>query len=331
MLSKLAQHSVSWRYARETIILLACLSTGWATGCADSRAEREQKPPPEKSILRISAIPIPQAAPLRIAKQRGFFQDEGLNVEITSYNSGVNVFRNGSVDIAMRDYISTLQDNENGLPMSVVQEIDVVPSGGAPIVVPPNSKIYKPTDLRGKKIAINSRNFPELATKVALQIHGLDARKDHIRFVVLPYAKVDKALTRGVVDAAWVFDPYLYQVERHGARRVLETATGPIVGLPATLYASRREFGQRYPKTVAAFKRAITRAQRLLAENPVLMEKEIATVTNSDPRLAFILRRPQFVTATSTNAVRIERIAESMLRFKFLRKRVNVRTLIPAY
>jgi NitT/TauT family transport system substrate-binding protein len=311
------------------IVLMACL----VVGCG-AQAQESAKLGPEKTIIKVMSLPVLPASVLIAAQQRGFFAAEGLQVQVTisASNSNIQKFKEGAYDIMLRDYISTLKDNESGFPGSMIQEVDTTPKDGFPVVVRRGSKIRVPADLRGKKIAINRRrNIAELSTIIALQVHGVEPRRDKVSFVEMSFTEAPKALAKGAVDAVWTFDPYLLILQKSGARVVLDTAVGPMAGFPLTVFASSREFARRHPNTVAAFKRAAVRAQRLLAEDRSLLEAAIANVLKTNRGLAAVSQsNPEFITTTTSNPVRIKRVADFMYQFGFLQKRVDVRTLIPA-
>jgi NitT/TauT family transport system substrate-binding protein len=316
---------------RSQPLLAALLLTAAAgTGCADpSAAEGANRTKTEKTRLTVAAIPASSSGPLYIAQQRGFFREEGLSVQIKMFPGGeaaLPELLRGNIDVMISGDISVVLAHQNGPPMKILGEIDSVPDGAFQIVVPPNSRIRFPRDLKGKRIAVNTRkNLAELACSITLQLENIEAREE-VKFVEVPFPKMPKALKDGVVDAAWMFDPFLALAEQQGVRRVVDTTVGPMRSLPTTMYASTAEFTQRYPGTARAFQRAVNRAQRVAAEDREVLDDAVAAMLKLDRRFVSAIQLSTIV--TSTNPVRLQRVSDLMLRFGYLRKRVEVRTMI---
>jgi NitT/TauT family transport system substrate-binding protein len=303
--------------------LVTCLV---ASGCASGV---QGAPPVEKPTITVSMLPLPPVAPLMMAMERGYFRQEGLNIKLVPAVNAVAGLRNPAVDISFSDYISAFAAAES-FPTRVIQEIDLAPKDVFPIVVPPDSKIREAKDLRGKRIAVNSRkNFPELMSRVALAVNNIDADRQRIKFVVVQFPDMGKAMQTRKVDAAWVGDPFRTIVEQQGARKVLATATGPTAELPTTMYAVRPGWAERHPRTVAAFKRAIVRAQSDAVKNPIVLAQTVTKMTPVAKNVVPITPPPTFVTSGNTNLIRLKRVADLMYKFKFVRNPLDVRTLVP--
>src|ERR1700749_107337 len=73
--------------------------------------------------IRLGLIPISEALGAVIAAPEGFFKAEGLDVEITKFESGataVPVLQSGRLDIALSNTVSTLQAIGQGLDAVVL-------------------------------------------------------------------------------------------------------------------------------------------------------------------------------------------------------------------
>src|SRR4030088_1203292 len=68
--------------------------------------------------IRLGLLPFSESLGAVIAERQGFFKAEGLDVEVTKFESGalaVPVLQSGRIDIAFSNTVSTLQAMEQGL------------------------------------------------------------------------------------------------------------------------------------------------------------------------------------------------------------------------
>jgi NitT/TauT family transport system substrate-binding protein len=68
--------------------------------------------------IRLGLLPFSESLGAVIAERQGFFKAEGLDVEVTKFESGalaVPVLQSGRIDIAFSNTVSTLQAIEQGL------------------------------------------------------------------------------------------------------------------------------------------------------------------------------------------------------------------------
>ncbi len=106
----------------------------------------------------LPAIPsLPAFGPWMLAKQRGYYADEGLNVTFQSAQGGVDVAKqvgvgNAQIGGAIGD--TPIIVRANGIPVKAV----AVLGGGSlmQLVAPADSGISGPADLEGKKISVMS-------------------------------------------------------------------------------------------------------------------------------------------------------------------------------
>src|SRR3954452_8881778 len=85
--------------------------------------------------------------------------------------------------------------------------------------------------------------------------------------VEVQYPQMQQGLENHSIDAAFMTEPYLTQAQQQlGVRQVLDTMSGPTADLAVGGYVSSQRFAQQNPKTVAAFRRAVAKAQAVAAD-----------------------------------------------------------------
>ncbi|WNI33470.1 ABC transporter substrate-binding protein [Streptomyces sp. ITFR-6] len=102
-------------------------------------------------------------------------------------------------------------------------------SAGEAIVVPKDSPLRSPAQLKGRSIAVAQGSSAHFQLISSLKKAGLSLSDVKLKY--LQPADALAAFTRGKVDAWAIWDPYTSQVLRGGKARVLTTGEGVVNGL----------------------------------------------------------------------------------------------------
>lgn len=303
---------------------------GLAGACGTSADSEPNRGGLEKTKIRIGTLPVPPAAPVYLGIKHGLFQQEGLQVETELFQGGAAAFPKiaaGALDVVYSGNMGVILAQAKGLKMKILSECDVAVPKQFPIAVLPNSPIRDVDDLKGKRIAINlKRNLAELAVLVAMKVHNIDVRRDKVTLVEIGFPDMPRALKNGDVDAAWLVEPALTAAEQTGVRRVVETMDGPLASLPLTLFAATDPWVKKHPNTARAFQRAINKALLMSIQNHEAVFDVLPQFTKIDRKIASIVGYSGFV--TTTNPVRLQRVSDLMVQFGFLKKGVDVKSMI---
>jgi NitT/TauT family transport system substrate-binding protein len=251
----------------------------------------------EKAKIRLGVLPIVDVAPVHIAIKKGYFRDEGVDVEIRTIQggaAGIPLLANGELDVTFGNWVSFLIGQASG-----VADMKFVADGyrGKPemflVVGPPDSAVKTAQDLAGKKIAVNTRaNVAELAVRSALKTQGVDA--SGVQFTEIGFPDMQAALQRKDVDAALLVEPFITRAQQQmNAITVLDTIVGETVGLPIGGYATSAKFASENPKTIDAFRRALAKAQRDATERKEV-EAVVTDYAKLDPAVASALHLGEF-------------------------------------
>jgi NitT/TauT family transport system substrate-binding protein len=84
--------------------------------------------------LKIGIMPAVDSAPILLAREKGYFAEEGLEIEIEIYTNAVNrqtALQTNSLDGAMTDLIAFVNNVNNGFPVKITTSTD----GSFPILV----------------------------------------------------------------------------------------------------------------------------------------------------------------------------------------------------
>ncbi|MGS2647226.1 ABC transporter substrate-binding protein [Streptosporangium sp. LJ11] len=284
----------------------------------------------EKSSIKMGALPIPDSAALYIANKRGFFKEEGLTVEIEVVPGGAQAQQGllgGTLDATQTNYVSTFLAVSKGQKMKIISDLYQAAPNSFNLMVPKDSGIKTPADLKGKKIAVNSKqNIGTLAVTTVLKTHGL-TEKD-VEFVEFPFPEMGAQLKNKTVDAAWMTEPALTAAQKIlGAQKLADTMVDSTADFPIAGVVVTEKFANENPKTVAAFQRAVAKAQQIAATDRKAVEEILPTYTKIDAATAAVITLGSF--PTSLDETRLQRVADLMLEQGYLTSPIQAKTVLP--
>lgn len=214
--------------------------------------------------------------PLTVAEQMGFFQTEGLDLEVLDVPSLVRAQQMASTAGGGADIVSGWVENTLALQAKGQAFTAFVLQGRAPqIMLGVSTKSMRNfrslMDLRGKKVGIMAPGTPtHTVAHAALSRAGL--RFSEMGFVsVGTPAGAQAALRAGQIDALCYTDPLITQLEQRGELRIVADTrtlrgTEQVCGgeMPSTCLYAPPEWLQRHPATAQAVANAMVHALKWL-------------------------------------------------------------------
>lgn len=204
-------------------LLLACLFAASAAVAAESAA----KAAPLK--VRIGTLPTEDALPLWAADQLGLDADNGLSLEILTFQSAQErdaAFASGALDGFMGDLLAAAFLEAGGSPVAVATIMLGASSseGRFGIVAAPNSGLRDLKSLAGVPVASSSGTIQEYVLEGLLKraqvvdVKTVEVKKVPVRF---------ELLMSGQVKAAALPEPLLSLAEKQGAVLLADDTSGP--------------------------------------------------------------------------------------------------------
>lgn len=160
--------------------------------------------------------------PLYVADHGGFFQKQGLKVEVSHFRGGGEVVRavaSGAADIGMVATSAGIIAIGRGEPMRIFSAW-TAPAYGIVWVAPKDSAIKSVLDLAGKKVGISR---PGSVSHTGL-IAALKAKKIEDKVTVVPIGGPGDswaAIKGGRVDASWHTAPDVYSLVDAGDAKII--------------------------------------------------------------------------------------------------------------
>jgi len=195
-------------------IILLLIITGLALhGCAQAPTT-EPAELPDLGKIKVGYVPV--ISPVYIAYEKGYFKEQGLDVELVPFDSGAKMIAAlsaGQLDVGSGEAGTALLNAiDQGFDVKVVMGTGSMPKGYGPNPFLVRKDLYnsgevvKPADLVGKKVAVNvPRGMVEYLVSEVLAKGGLTI--DDIELVVLPFPEMPAAFANKAIDAAILTEP----------------------------------------------------------------------------------------------------------------------------
>ncbi len=194
---------------------------------------------PEKTTVTVDVTDSPDAGPLWVAANDGFFKQQGLTVKINYVPGTAAAFpaqAAHTVDFAEQNYVSFFSENQSNpqLGLRIIAPDEQAAPNTNVIMVPKNSPIKTAADLKGKKVAFPSPgvNLSNLGVEEQFQGYGINPPTE-FNDVIVGFPNMMAALKSGEVDAAFAIPPFITVMETQiGAHQLIDLMTGPLNNIP---------------------------------------------------------------------------------------------------
>ncbi|WP_018883829.1 ABC transporter substrate-binding protein [Paenibacillus massiliensis] len=185
-------------------VLTACGATGSSDGSANTGQDSGKKEAANgelrKVTVQIDGAAVPYYAPMYVAKEQGFFEEQGLDVEFL-YADAATIIRNvaaNNVQFGFPNADTVVTAKSQDLPVKVVHT--TYQHGLGATIFKKSSGISTPADLKDKTIAVTSYGSPNyIQLQVLLESHGLSIRDVNVKIV--GSGAIVNALVADEVDA----------------------------------------------------------------------------------------------------------------------------------
>ncbi|WP_084627087.1 aliphatic sulfonate ABC transporter substrate-binding protein [Pseudoclavibacter soli] len=191
------------RLAIASTVLIAAVAAS-LVGCSSSDSSSSSA---DSDTISIATQPWLGYGPWYIAEENGYFEDQGVDAKITSFDDDSQMtaaLGSGEVDIANAASHTALQWLENGQEGYIALLLDTSLTADAVLAGPNVNSI---SDLKGKKVAYEEGSVSNLLLDHALSANGMSI--DDIESVPMDPSDAAVALASGRVDAAVTYEPYI--------------------------------------------------------------------------------------------------------------------------
>jgi len=202
-------------------------------------------------------------APQYVAHGLGYFEDEGLDVEIVLTSGADNVMAavlSGDAQIGFSGSEATIYVYNGGEEDYVMTFAGLTQKDGSFLVSREKYDNFTLNDLKGKTV-LGGRvgGMPEMTFEWALRQNGIDPKNDLYIDTSVAFAAMEGAFIGGNGDFVTLFEPNATSVEKNGYGYVV-AYIGDLGGLvPYTAYNARKSYIEENPDVIEKFTRAINK------------------------------------------------------------------------
>lgn len=205
-------------------------------------------------------------APIFVAKEKGFFEEAGLDMETVLVTKDTQTLVATNKIDAIMVTPNIFKSLEQGLDIKI---IDGCHTGCIQGVAAPDSGIQSPADLKGKKIGIGLMgDVPMILLSSKLTKAGLDPVKD-VEWLVYPEAQLEMAMNKGEIDCFTCWDPLAeLAVNNGGIRFYSNTFDEDLKDMMCCFVAVNGASYEANPEMARRVAKAFSLANAFITENP---------------------------------------------------------------
>jgi len=202
-------------------------------------------------------------APQYAAISQGFFEEEGLDIELILASGADKVTAavlSGDVDIGFSGSEACIYVYNAGEKDYLKTFAQLTQKDGTFLVSRKKIDNFTLDDLKGKSVIGGRKGgMPEMTFEWALRENGIDPVKDLDIDTSVAFAAMSGAFIGGQGDFVTLFEPNALQIEQQGLGHVV-ASIGELGGVvPYTSYSARISYLEKNPDVISKFTRAIQR------------------------------------------------------------------------
>lgn len=265
------------RKKRLTAVLLAALLAVCALPCAVMADKKEE--PLKKVTLNEVAHSI-FYAPQYVAIEKGYFKEEGLDVElVTGFGADkvLTALISGEADIGFMGAEASIYAYQEGATDPAVNFAQLTQRAGNFLVAREEMPDFQWTDLKGKKVLGGRKGgMPEMVFEYILKQNGMNPQKD---------LSIDQSIDFGSTAAAFAgdassdftveFEPSATALEKEGTGYVVASLGVDSGYVPYTSYSAKTSYLEKNPEIIQSFTNGLQKGMEFVQSHT---PEEIAEV-----------------------------------------------------
>ncbi|MBO5782598.1 MAG: ABC transporter substrate-binding protein [Clostridia bacterium] len=210
-------------------------------------------------------------APMYLADSMGFFEDEGIEIELTNGGGADKVMSavlSGEADIGFcgpEAALYVLAGGSTDVPKVFGQ---LTKRDGSFLVSRINEPNFEWTDLRGKEILAGRQGgVPAMTFEYVLNQNGLTDGTDVTLNFDVAFNLMTAAFEGGTADYCTMFEPVASEYQQAGKGYIVASVGEASGEVPYTCYMAKSSWLNKNQDTAKGFLRAITKAIKYLHEH----------------------------------------------------------------
>ncbi|WP_139990590.1 ABC transporter substrate-binding protein [Paenibacillus paridis] len=235
-----------------------------ASPAASESASATDSAPAELQKIRYAPFNGVSGLVVRYGIEKGFFAEEGLEVELVSTQNPIEALTSKEVDVADSATTNVIVAAGKGAPIKIVSSMFRTKG---PFYLIARTGIESVEDLKGKKVgAAVLGSGLDVYTQTILNKHGL-SKKDVTYLATGVNEAAYASLTSGQVDATIIHEPFASLAEIEGTGKILAKGWDYLPTFHTGVLVSQNDFIDKNPELLEKLLRAYFKSQEYAKSN----------------------------------------------------------------
>lgn len=245
------------------IVILIAAASGWLW-YSQNGAEKYTGPV-EKIKLGAELSILPSA--VWVAEKKGYFKEQGLDVEITGFDSGKTALKTmlekGGLDIVTAAQTPVVLNSFNRKDYAIVSAM-AFSFNDVKLLARTDKNISGPKDLKGKRVGVTTNSTGHFFLDLLLNYHEYGI--SDVEIVDFKATELAPAISEGSVDAISAWEPHISNAEKllNGEFVLFKTEN---IFREDFYFISNTDFIKTKPRVIERFLKAIEKAEKFILEN----------------------------------------------------------------
>lgn len=204
-------------------------------------------------------------APQYVAIEKGFFKEEGLEVDLKTTAGGdktMTALLSDGADFALVGSETSIYVTAQGTKDPIVNFAQLTQTDGTFLVGRDKIENFSWDMLKGSTfLGQRKGGMPQMAGEFVLKKHGIDPQSDLTLIQNIDFANIATAFASGTGDYVQLFEPTASIFEKEGKGHIVASFGTESGHIPYTTYMTKSSYLKENDETVLKFTRALKKAQ----------------------------------------------------------------------
>ncbi len=210
-------------------------------------------------------------APFYVAINKGYFEDEGINIELTNgggSNNSMTALITGGAEVALLGPETAVYTYAQGAKDQPVIFGQLTKRDGSFMFTRNTSENFEWNNVVGKEILAGRKGgMPYMALEYLLKQKGLFDKVTLNTDVA--FANMASAYQSGQGDYTTLFEPTASDMASNNLGKIVASIGAEVGEVPYTAFMATKSFMQKNPKTIKAFLRAVWKGYNFVVNAPL--------------------------------------------------------------
>ena len=312
------------RFKKIITSVMAIAMIGAMTGCSKTVEVTTKVSDAKETTLRLGVMGSIDAIPLVIAKQKGYFEQQGINLDLQIFKAAKDrdaALQAKELDGVLADEVAMSIYQNSGINM----QITGATNGVYTLVAGKDSGVNSITDLKGKKMGISERTMMDYLADYIATENGMEAKDiEKIAIPAMP-ARLE-ALRNNQIDAAILPAPFNDIAIADGSKEITKIYNSDIM---ISSLGFLQEVIDSNPEAVQGFYKAYNEAIEYVNNTDISEYEDIVISTvgySEDARGNIVL--PEFKLNYLPSEERVQAVFDWSFENKIIDKKLNAKDVI---